>query len=93
MGSHRHSNRYERIHSGETEYQEPNRARMKLPDLPHSAENSGEGLAVGMEREQTQKEQRGGRRDCEMGWVGGNGMDEALQNTDMGWGIDGIREK
>ncbi|XP_053153586.1 epithelial discoidin domain-containing receptor 1 isoform X1 [Hemicordylus capensis] len=40
MGSHRHSNRYERIHSGETEYQEPNRARMKLPDLPHSAENS-----------------------------------------------------
>ncbi|XP_062978367.1 epithelial discoidin domain-containing receptor 1 isoform X1 [Elgaria multicarinata webbii] len=40
MGSHRHSNRYERIHSGETEYQEPNRARMKLPDLPHSVENS-----------------------------------------------------
>uniref|UniRef100_A0A8D2J357 receptor protein-tyrosine kinase n=1 Tax=Varanus komodoensis TaxID=61221 RepID=A0A8D2J357_VARKO len=40
MGPHRHANRYERIHSGETEYQEPNRARMKLPDLPHSAENS-----------------------------------------------------
>ncbi|XP_062829753.1 epithelial discoidin domain-containing receptor 1 isoform X2 [Anolis carolinensis] len=40
MGSHRHSNRYERIHSGDTEYQEPNRARMKLPDLPHSTENS-----------------------------------------------------
>ncbi|XP_039213137.1 epithelial discoidin domain-containing receptor 1 isoform X2 [Crotalus tigris] len=40
MGSNRHSNRYERILSGETEYQEPNRARMKLPDLPHSVENS-----------------------------------------------------
>uniref|UniRef100_A0A8C0GXZ6 receptor protein-tyrosine kinase n=1 Tax=Chelonoidis abingdonii TaxID=106734 RepID=A0A8C0GXZ6_CHEAB len=35
MGSQRHSNRYERIHSGETEYQEPSRARMKLPELPH----------------------------------------------------------
>ncbi|EMP42328.1 Epithelial discoidin domain-containing receptor 1 [Chelonia mydas] len=40
MGSQRHSNRYERIHSGETEYQEPSRARMKLPELPHGAENS-----------------------------------------------------
>ncbi|XP_063147375.1 epithelial discoidin domain-containing receptor 1 isoform X2 [Candoia aspera] len=44
MGSNRHSNRYERILSGETEYQEPNRARMKLPDLPHSAENSACGI-------------------------------------------------
>ncbi|KYO24108.1 discoidin domain-containing receptor 2 isoform B [Alligator mississippiensis] len=40
MGSQRHSSRYERIQSGETEYQEPNRARMKLPDLPHGTENS-----------------------------------------------------
>uniref|UniRef100_K7FGL7 receptor protein-tyrosine kinase n=1 Tax=Pelodiscus sinensis TaxID=13735 RepID=K7FGL7_PELSI len=40
MGSQRHSSRYERIHSGETEYQEPSRARMKLPELPHGAENS-----------------------------------------------------
>ncbi|CAM4655033.1 unnamed protein product [Lepidochelys olivacea] len=40
MGSQRHSNRYERIQSGETEYQEPSRARMKLPELPHGAENS-----------------------------------------------------
>ncbi|XP_039213139.1 epithelial discoidin domain-containing receptor 1 isoform X4 [Crotalus tigris] len=44
MGSNRHSNRYERILSGETEYQEPNRARMKLPDLPHSVENSACGI-------------------------------------------------
>ncbi|KAM6472579.1 epithelial discoidin domain-containing receptor 1 isoform 2-T3 [Liasis olivaceus] len=44
MGSNRHSNRYERILSGETEYQEPNRARMKLPELPHSAENSACGI-------------------------------------------------
>ncbi|XP_032065510.1 epithelial discoidin domain-containing receptor 1 isoform X2 [Thamnophis elegans] len=44
MSSSRHSNRYERILSGETEYQEPNRARMKLPDLPHSAENSACGI-------------------------------------------------
>uniref|UniRef100_A0A670YVL9 receptor protein-tyrosine kinase n=1 Tax=Pseudonaja textilis TaxID=8673 RepID=A0A670YVL9_PSETE len=44
MSSNRHSNRYERILSGETEYQEPNRARMKLPDLPHSAENSACGI-------------------------------------------------
>ncbi|XP_026502421.1 uncharacterized protein LOC113405429, partial [Terrapene carolina triunguis] len=47
MGSQRHSNRYERIHSGETEYQEPSRARMKLPELPHGAENSGEGQGIG----------------------------------------------
>ncbi|KAL7986336.1 hypothetical protein Chor_011502 [Crotalus horridus] len=40
LGKPRHSNRYERILSGETEYQEPNRARMKLPDLPHNVENS-----------------------------------------------------
>ncbi|XP_007435890.1 epithelial discoidin domain-containing receptor 1 isoform X2 [Python bivittatus] len=44
MGSNRHSNRYERILSGETEYQEPSRARMKLPELPHSAENSACGI-------------------------------------------------
>uniref|UniRef100_A0A0K8RVK4 Epithelial discoidin domain-containing receptor 1 n=1 Tax=Crotalus horridus TaxID=35024 RepID=A0A0K8RVK4_CROHD len=44
MGSNRHSNRYERILSGETEYQEPNRARMKLPDLPHNVENSACGI-------------------------------------------------
>ncbi|XP_069491456.1 epithelial discoidin domain-containing receptor 1 isoform X2 [Ambystoma mexicanum] len=36
----RHSNRYERIHSSDSEYQEPNRARMKLPDLPHGAEGA-----------------------------------------------------
>ncbi|KAM3847427.1 epithelial discoidin domain-containing receptor 1 isoform 2-T5 [Vipera latastei] len=44
MGSNRHSNRYERILSGETEYQEPSRARMKLPDLPHNVENSACGI-------------------------------------------------
>ncbi|XP_074872881.1 epithelial discoidin domain-containing receptor 1 isoform X2 [Carettochelys insculpta] len=40
MSAQRHSKRYERIHSGETEYQEPSRARMKLPELPHGAENA-----------------------------------------------------
>ncbi|XP_072888116.1 discoidin domain-containing receptor 2-like isoform X1 [Hemitrygon akajei] len=33
----RHSNLYERISSGELEYQEPSRVRMKLPDLPPGA--------------------------------------------------------
>ncbi|XP_078497824.1 epithelial discoidin domain-containing receptor 1 [Lissotriton helveticus] len=36
----RHSNRYERINSTDSEYQEPNRARMKLPELPHGAEGT-----------------------------------------------------
>ncbi|XP_041068647.1 discoidin domain-containing receptor 2-like isoform X3 [Carcharodon carcharias] len=35
-----HSNLYERISSSDLEYQEPNRLRMKLPDLPQGAENS-----------------------------------------------------
>ncbi|XP_067830092.1 discoidin domain-containing receptor 2-like isoform X2 [Heptranchias perlo] len=36
----RHSNLYERINSSDPEYQEPNRLRMKLPELPQGAENS-----------------------------------------------------
>uniref|UniRef100_UPI00398EC745 discoidin domain-containing receptor 2-like isoform X3 n=1 Tax=Pristiophorus japonicus TaxID=55135 RepID=UPI00398EC745 len=36
----RHSNLYERISSSDLEYQEPNRLRMKLPELPQGAENS-----------------------------------------------------
>ncbi|XP_043939097.1 epithelial discoidin domain-containing receptor 1 isoform X2 [Protopterus annectens] len=44
LGSLRHSNRYERINSSETEYQEPSRLRMKLPDVHHGAENSAEPL-------------------------------------------------
>nr|XP_033772510.1 epithelial discoidin domain-containing receptor 1 isoform X1 [Geotrypetes seraphini]XP_033772511.1 epithelial discoidin domain-containing receptor 1 isoform X1 [Geotrypetes seraphini]XP_033772512.1 epithelial discoidin domain-containing receptor 1 isoform X1 [Geotrypetes seraphini] len=40
LGHVRPSNRYERISCGETEYQEPSRARMKLPELPTGSENS-----------------------------------------------------
>lgn len=38
-GASRHSNLYERISSGELEYQEPSRLCMKLPDLPTAADN------------------------------------------------------
>ncbi|XP_006004648.1 epithelial discoidin domain-containing receptor 1 isoform X2 [Latimeria chalumnae] len=39
LSSVRHSNRYERINSSETEYQEPNRIHMKLPEFHHGTEN------------------------------------------------------
>ncbi|XP_051899932.1 discoidin domain-containing receptor 2-like isoform X2 [Pristis pectinata] len=35
----RHSNLYERINSGDLEYQEPSRLRMKLPELPQAADS------------------------------------------------------
>ncbi|GCC43137.1 hypothetical protein chiPu_0027242, partial [Chiloscyllium punctatum] len=34
------SNLYERIGSSDPEYQEPNRLRMKLPELPQGTDNS-----------------------------------------------------